>query len=379
MARTVWCGWETGDLSESSGNYGTNSVVTSPVFTGNYAFKVDGSATGGGSTYLLPAEQSTIFARIYFQYTGATNGNPSFFEMDNAGGANVIYSFAVATSTKKIRIFEGDSFTNLGDGQTTLVAGTWYLIEMKAVIAGGGGGSVEVRVNGVVDQSDAGRTNNGSGNVAQVQCYCENGVSAPTCNYFFDNLAVDDAAYPGAGFVIARQGRSGPPTYDSWTKNGAATSALCWSDTPFSTATNCSDSTQNDRQTMLVWPFNTTQTDHGTEIIGPLDTINACKVSVIAKSDVAGNMDILRRIDNVDTTTTVALSTSDAYFQSAFFTAAANSLNSAEIGAVNDLVATLVTVEDAWLQVEYLTVSSTYAEMDTPSPFMIRRFAPTSY
>ena len=193
-----------------------------------------------------------------------------------------------------------------------------------------------------------------SGNFYSVDCYNNSNI-----DIYVDDFALDNAAYPGPGKVIARQGTAGTPTYDSWTKNGAATAALCWSDTPYSTAKNCSDSVLSDKQTMLVWGFNGYQTGHGLNTIGPNDTINAAKVSVIAKAASAGNMDILLRYGGTDHATTVSLGTSDSYFEFAFYTPTPSQLNAAEIGADNDLTAILTTAEDCWLQVDYTPGVST--------------------
>ena len=104
---------------------------------------------------------------------------------------------------------------------------------------------------------------------------------------------------------------------------------------------------------MLVAPFSATQSGHGSEVIGAGDTINACKAAAIAKTAVAGNMDIRRRINGADTDVTVTLTTSDAYYDGGIFTTTTALLDSAEIGVKNDLIATLETVEDMWLMVDY--------------------------
>jgi hypothetical protein len=49
MALLNFCGWETGDSSEAQSSSGTNSVQTSVVRTGTYAFRANPTTTAVGN------------------------------------------------------------------------------------------------------------------------------------------------------------------------------------------------------------------------------------------------------------------------------------------------------------------------------------------
>lgn len=180
----------------------------------------------------------------------------------------------------------------------------------------------------------------------------------------YDNIRMDTGTLipSGRGIVIARQGKAGTPTYNAWTKNNAATAALCWSFTPLSTAQNCSDSVLNDAQTMLVAPFSQWGPGtggHGNEVLGAYDMIKTAKVVMIAKTASVGNTKMRYRVGGVDTDTTVALTTADAYYQSGFFTDTPTNLDAYEIGVVQGQSGVVQTVEDMWLMVEYVPAGPT--------------------
>src|SRR5262249_11458837 len=117
---------------------------------------------------------------------------------------------------------------------------------------------------------------------------------------------------------IARQGIEGPPTDNAWTKASCTCSlapnetcagtcsdnSICcnWSQTPFGMAESATLAAGGTgAQTMLIAPFSAIQTGHGTEIIGPTDTVHACMVTAIASPDGASGSTIAvrRRVNGV--------------------------------------------------------------------------------
>ncbi len=343
MTISYFSGVETGDGSEIA-NMNLGAISTTVVRSGAYSLApVLNSVSFPISA--LGATKSVV--RTYAYFSGLTNNDNVIAETTiPSGGYRTLVQWSSGTS----QLYVSDAGSTLGLTLTVggfVQAGTWYRIELAIDLAAGG--AIKVWVNGVLSINVT-HTNNVS--ATPTDGYSLWSGAAQT---YFDDFRIDTATLtpPGAGSVIARQGKTGTPNYNAWTKNGAATSALCWSNTPFTTGTNCSDNVLNDAQTMLVAPFSTAQSGHGGSTISPNDTINACKVAMIAKTAVAGNITLRRRVGGVDTDVTKALTTADAYYQTAFFTDTPANLDAYEIGVANALVATLETVEDMWLMVDF--------------------------
>lgn len=179
---------------------------------------------------------------------------------------------------------------------------------------------------------------------------------------YFDDLLVQNDAYPGDIRLIARQGKTGAPTYDTWTKTGGdGTAAGVWSDTPPDDTTLCTSPSDagTQRQTMLVAAF-----DAGVDPIGASDTIVACKVVARARRSAGAARDfyILRRLDGVDTETLIegALTTTYGYMDDAVWSDTLANLNAMEAGARRTASMSggqTFAVADVWVMVAY-----------TPSP-----------
>ncbi len=341
---TAWfSGFEIGDGSELPSLGAGNSVQGVTFRSGAYALKV--SAAAAQLVTSLSATRSVF--RCYFQ--SPTQSNIAFIKELAAPTTNRMLVTLKGNGTLQV----SDAGSTLGlttlAGSTVLSVNTWYRVEVAVDLAAGG--AIKVWINGALEITTT-HTNDVSATVTTG--YRVQGVANPN-EYYFDDCRIDvgGIAPIGPGQCIARQGKAGTPFYNSWTKNGAATAALCWSDTPFSAATNCSDNVLSDAQTMLVAPFSATQAGHGVESIGVNDVVNACRVAMIAKSAVAGNTSIRRRVGGVDTDAVRALTTSDNYCEGDVFIDTITNLDGYEIGVRNTLVATLETVEDMWLLVDY--------------------------
>jgi len=98
-------------------------------------------------------------------------------------------------------------------------------------------------------------------------------------------------------------------------------------------------------------------------IIASADTINAVKMGAVAKRSSGGGRThkLRRRLDTTDTDTTVTLSTADGYFEAPIFTTTFANLNLTQIGGEKSGSAAgqSMTIEDNWLMVDYLTVTTT--------------------
>lgn len=339
-------GFETGDGSElAAALTAASSIQSTTVRTGGYALKLDTSSPGATQKIRGSLGVTQIVVRVYIRVdaTNSTSIGQFWQPADAAGTTGAVIFLSNAGAHLSAQTAGGSIVT----GTKTIVVNRWYRLDV--LYNSINGGIFKVYVDGVLDISTTETTG------FTIDQYSV--VSETNFNMFFDDLRIDTGGLNiiGAGQCIARQGIAGTPTYDAWTKNGAATAALCWSDTPFSAATNCSDGTQNDAQTMVVDKFSTNpgRAVEGTQVINGGDTINAVKVAMIAKTAVAGNIDIRRRVGGVNTDTTVALTTADLFYATGIFTDTPANLDAYEIGVKNDLVATIETVEDMWMMVDY--------------------------
>ena len=348
MAQTVAYinGFETGDASELNALGGSSSVQGTTVRTGAYALKQAVSATVFQANSTLQSTQTVV--RLYLQIPGAPAGGTVFL---NEKTANTIRLQLSITTAAKLRIADLSATFGLTAtiGSTVLSAGQFYRVELAFDLAAGG--VVKVWLN---DNLEINVIHTNDVSAALTGSFYLNGMANPN-EYYFDDVRIDTGgvAAIGAGQIIARQGAAGTPTYDSWTKVGAATAALCWSDTPFSTATSCTSITSAQAQTMLVAPFSSTQSGHGTQTVGSGDTINAAKTALIAKEATAGGGSIRRRVNGVDTDTAKAPTTADKYFDDGIWTTTPANLDLLEAGYVKSGNVNLTTVEDVWVITDY--------------------------
>ena len=245
---------------------------------------------------------------------------------------------------------------------------TWYCVEHKLSMSTTSGIS-EMRVNTQVVASAIGiSTNPGSIVIAAIEQFDYIGTTTTNATIYFDDIFIGTLGYPGYGVSIARQGIAGTPTYDQWTKNGAATSALCWSTTPFSTAQNCTG-TANQAQTMLTGSFSSSGSGvQGPGIIPSNATINGCKTGIVGKYTTPGTTFYIRRILNgIVNDTPIQLGSTDNWYDDAEsylnpsatlvvgsgpWISSLTYLNGAQVGATL-LNTEAAQVEDAWLLVDY--------------------------
>lgn len=355
MAVVWFAGAETGDIKEFGLTSGTApTAVTTPKRTGAYAYKLHGTSTESRLAQTL-ANLTSAYSRMYLYVDVTTNPSPASLAHATIAYECATDEFSLRSTISTAGVFQlqlnSALLGNIGSA-FTLVNKQWYLIEMKVIISATVG-IMEWKLDGVVKATQS-SLNTGTNPINQfrVRSLIDN---TGVMDLYFDDLAVSDSDYLGSGGSVARQGKAGTPTYDAFTKNGAATAALCWSDTPFSTATNCTDSTAADAQTMLTESFAVQQSGHGCEILNDSQTVNACKAAVVAKIAVGSNHSIRRRLNGADTDTAKTLTTTDAYYDDGIWTDTLANLNSAEIGMLHGADANLLTVEDAWLIVDTTT------------------------
>jgi hypothetical protein len=340
----------------------TNHAVTSSVVkTGNYALSLQEATINGGFAISKKGlGVTTGYTRTWWRAGALPTATQSVFRWLNAAQSTLL---GISVNPSGRFLFSNNGTTVVTGSTTTVAPNTWYLIETAAVVSATVGG-MELKVNGTVEFTSFGSNTSSMGTLDQVQWGPSLNGGGGTPFYYFDDMMICSGAYCPLGGTIARQGAAGTPTYTAWTKNSCTSSLIenCWSQTPFNTTPNASNATAAAVQTMFIATFSATQSGHGTETIGASDTINACKVFMVAKSGTASApLSIRRRLSGVDTDTAITLTTTDAAYDDGIWTTTATVLRGAtmEAGALHGSGSATDTVEDVWMMCDRLTSVAT--------------------
>ena len=302
-------GYETGDAKEiPDGLVGAATVQSTTVITGAYSLKcVSDSA---GQKLLAPDAVRDFGFSFRFRFDTNPSANRNIANFAKTGNDNIF--ILRLTTARQLRVAAGGGSEDPGitttTGATVLNANQNYTIQFE--YDNTAGGIIKVWLDGVLEIDIT--HSNATTTISSIPV--DGPVSGDGAWFYDDCYIVNTLIQPPAVRVICRQGNGGTPTYDTWTKNGAATAALCWSDTPANTATNCSTTAQNTAQTMKITSFGATQSGHGTETFTGEDTIHGCKYGVFHKEganvvSISGR----RRTAGVDTDTAMQRSTTDRY------------------------------------------------------------------
>lgn len=249
-------------------------------------------------------------------------------------------------------------------GTIVLSTNAWHHVCWAVDLAASG--VIKTWVDGVLDINTT-HSSSGTGTPTDHITFGSSLGNALTGNAYVDDMRIDvgGVAVIAAHKVVARQGQSGTPTYNSWTKHGASASNAYqdWSDTPFDTTNYCDDTSLSAFQTMLTASFSSTQSGHGTDVIVSGDTINGAKVGLVGKTSVtaggANAANIRRRLASVDTDTAITFTTADAYYETGIFTDTLTNLNASQIGGGHGGVAATHTIRDVWMMVDYTPAATT--------------------
>lgn len=356
MAATLlwFSGAETGSIKEfpdgpQTVGAGGGSIVTTPVRTGVYALetlsmkdaRVDVAGIGGAST---------TFLRCYFKIAANPSPAQPIIGLGTTTGRFWVWLNTNGTVGWE---FASSPVGPTASGATAVSLTDWNLLEVKYVRSATVGG-MEIFLNAVLQVSSfATSTTTGTSTSKMRISLGDPSSDGGGQTIWWDDLAYATTDYIGTGQSIAVQGKAGTPTYDTWTKNGDATAALCWSETPFSTAKNCSSGVLNDKQTML------------TAALSAIDagsTINGCLIGAVAKcASSFSSVKRMRRIGGVDTIGAAnSTSTVDGWIPRGVnsepyevFVATLADLNASEIGAQANSGTIVNTIEDLWLLVDY--------------------------
>lgn len=214
-------GFEIGDFTNLSPNGSGQSIQRDVIRSGAFALKMDGTVGNGETAIILPSLYGTLFVKINFMCsaipTVSGSSAPGPLQLKGSNNTGSIYVFGLQ-SGGTMTVLEGAGFTVVGSGTKVFSPNVWYRLEVKVVI-GAGTGSVEVKVDGTVDQTYTARTNNAAGNIGSIQPINDTGGAASNMIFWVDDVKWDDAAYPGDSAVVARQATSVTPFYDNHVKS----------------------------------------------------------------------------------------------------------------------------------------------------------------
>lgn len=183
------------------------TIVTSPVRSGNYALK----ARGGDGTeqlyfqFLSANNNGPIFSRVYLRIESYPDVRTSIIETTAITGSTGAGIFL--NDDGSLQLFDANGL--IGSPSSPLSLNTWYMIETKVDRTGGTSRHIiEAKLDGVVFATS--NTRNISSGVARIYVgvNLENDGAA-TGVWYFDDVAVNDSSgsfensYPGEGSVIA--------------------------------------------------------------------------------------------------------------------------------------------------------------------------------
>lgn len=247
MARVNIAGFEEGDLTEG-GSTGTVAVNATAKHTGGYGLQCNPSngTASYAEIYTYANNGAQIAASIATSYVGFWFKAASLPASNQRG---VIYFRYGATlklqllvkSTGVLYTVDAGSTTS-SDSSSSLTAGTWYYIQVKCGTAASNA-EWEVKVNGTTWLSST--TANTSANNAQTLRVGPYDTTNAACDFYYDDIVWDNAAYPPDYSVIGIL----MPDGDSATNTDFAASAgnkyECVDETPLNSDTDYINTTTN--------------------------------------------------------------------------------------------------------------------------------------
>lgn len=302
MAYSNICGFELGadsgasgegGVSTTSGLTGTASIVTSPVRSGEYSLRVNPTTTGTGYFQLfgfnvigngvkLAFNSATTYVRFYFRYaTLPASNDEEIVSINQTSSATQKCSLRI-NSTGNLVLYDSVLAQIGSTGSTVLSANTWYIIEIS--VASGLTAAVEVKLGidgGSESVEISGTGNTDSTNAGNVQFGKANNRNSQTVDFFYDDIAISDSAYPGPGKIL-RMDIDGDGTNVSWTIGAGAGSDYQNIDDYASQADNDGDTTY------LTTSTNTNSQDAAFEsaaTAGISGTVNVVKVITVARDE----------------------------------------------------------------------------------------------
>lgn len=292
------CGFEIGAPAgatdiEWSNSSGTFSVQSTTKRTGTYALRSNptGSnlgwvafnqfSTSGVATGLNAA---TVCTRMYVNPV-TVNGEPFFSARTNS----VLKFEARFDSGRHILVYDNTGTNLLATGTTALDGTLGVFTRVEISVGTGASGAWSVTINGAAEISGTGDLT--ATNTDHIRIGKSTNRATQNTDVYFDDVAVDTAACPGAGAVkIMRPNENGNAM--TWTVGAGCSNPNEW---------DCVDEVPHDSTTSYLL---STLVDEDAAMVGLesaatagiTGTINAVKAVILAKRDSTGNGTIAGRL-----------------------------------------------------------------------------------
>lgn len=345
MARQNTCGFETGDASELSALVGTASIQSTVKRTGSYALRSNPTTTGTGYGAVPPALNangtqkggttgvSNLYLRFYLRIDTLPAASDEEIAWIATEATTATFIQFRVTSAGLVKMYKNHaSPTVVATGTTVLSTGIFYRLEIH-LGANSATAPYELKIDGVSEFSGTIDESTASiwGEIRLGKSINRNGQSV---DFYYDDVAIDDSAYPGAGQVnILKPNATG--TTSAWT-NGAGTSPTNVAEVPHDSDTGYITSSTNGNVTTVNLDSSATGGVSGTiaatKVVGIVrDEGGASSMSIRAKSS-ATNSDTTAVDPGATYVALAKLLATDPNTSAAWTT---SGLDALEIGVVN--------------------------------------------
>jgi hypothetical protein len=219
-------GFEQGSTHESNATAGTTSVQSSVKRTGTYALLANPTTTNVGYHQFLTFGASgvssnpnvaTMYSRFYFYYTtkAASGAEEIFVQRDTTNAADKL---SVRLNSSGNLVVYDSAASLVATGSTALSSSTWYRIEVKA--GNGAAAAYEVKIDGTSELS--GTANQAATNCGGIRLGKVTDRSNQSVTYYYDDINMNDAAYPGDGNVLMIKPKANGSTHQcTWGTNSS--------------------------------------------------------------------------------------------------------------------------------------------------------------
>lgn len=206
---------------------GTRSIVTSPVASGTYAYRTNpattgtgyfgfaGFATGGAYAVLSVA---TLCVQFRFRVDTLPASNEERAASIRTGTSSTQCKLSInVKSDGKLAVVAGSADTLLGTSSAALSTGTWYIIRMKAPTGTGVSGQVSIYdSSGTLVEDISLSTYTNTTNAQRFRIGKDIDLFGQTVDFFYDDVALDDAAYPNILAKSENMMPDGDGAYDTF-------------------------------------------------------------------------------------------------------------------------------------------------------------------
>src|SRR3990167_107864 len=206
MARLFSSGFELNDLTSgveiTSSTGAADSIVTTPVRSGTYSYRVAPGANIGYVLYVFKSVNTAdgFFFRFYIYIAGTPANQNDIFQVLQDNGNNKV-EIKINTD-RTLELWNAEDNAQVGSDSSALSLNTWYRIELKVDCTTISSTAIEGKIDGTSFASGTINLANG------ISTLVFGLVEAATADLFFDDIAINDDSgsfqnsYPGEGSII---------------------------------------------------------------------------------------------------------------------------------------------------------------------------------